>query len=346
MGSSEKIALPPDPTESWWPYILATIVAIISMIRAYMGGKTYKSEKRLEGKVVIVTGANTGIGFEVAKDMASRGAQVVLACRNMALAQAAAAKIVKTCPAAHLDVRELDLASLQSVVDFVQQLPYSNVNILILNAGVVFHPFALTEDGFETHFQVNYLGHFLLTRLLVQTMCVTPGARVISMTSQSHFAADICLHDLNLQINYSARKAYGQSKLALLLMTRYLGLMLQDTNVNFLAVNPGLVRGTKHVSSSPVLRESLMIRLAMQPLMWMFMKSPKQGSQSVIYAALHPELDEIRGAYICDCNVSEPSTLATDKKLAADLFERSLSLVAAKAMAAGLSQVWKTEKNG
>lgn len=325
---------------------MATIVAIISMIRAYMGGKTYKSDKTLQGKVVIVTGANTGIGFEVASDMALRGAQVVMACRNINSAQAAAAKILKICPAALLDVQELDLASLQSVVDFVQKLTHSNVNILILNAGVVFHPFALTEDGFETHFQVNYLGHFLLTRLLVSRMCTTPGARVISMTSQSHFAADICLHDLNLQINYSARRAYGQSKLALLLMTRYLGLMLQDTNVNFLAVNPGLVRGTKHVSSSPVLRESLLIGLAMRPLMWMFMKSPKQGSQSVIYAALDPELEEIRGAYICDCDVSEPSSLATDKKLAADLFERSLSLVAAKAMAAGLSQVWKTENNG
>lgn len=135
---------------------------------------------------------------------------------------------------------------------------YSNVDLLILNAGVVFLPFTLTEDGFESHFQINYLGmvpccmlivqiicifftiylvlagHFLLTRLLVSRMCSTPGARVISMTSQAHFAADICLHDLNLQINYSARRAYGQSKLALLLMTQYLGMMLKGISSKYL----------------------------------------------------------------------------------------------------------------
>lgn len=310
-----------------------------------MSGKSYKSTKDMQGKVVIITGANTGIGFEVASDMAQRGARVVMACRNLVAAHTASKHIKNKFPSALLDVREMDLSSLQSVVDFVQKLPYSNIDVLVLNAGVVFHPFELTEDGFETHFQVNYLGHFLLTRLLVSRMCITPGARVISMTSQAHFASDICLHDLNLQINYSPRRAYGQSKLALLLMTRYLGCMLQDVNVNFLAVNPGLVRGTKHVSSSPVLSESLVIRLAMHPLMWLFMKSPKQGSQSVIYAALDPELDDYRGAYISDCEVKTPSQLATDDKLAADLFERSLSLVAAKAMAAGVSQVWKTEQS-
>lgn len=309
-----------------------------------MGGKTYKSTKDLKGKVVIITGANTGIGFEVACDMAERGARVVLACRNRVAAQAASSRITRKVPNATLDIRDLDLSSLQSVVDFVQKLPYNDVNYLILNAGVVFHPFALTEDEFETHFQVNYLGHFLLTRLLMSKLCTTPGSRVISMTSQSHFAADICLHDLNLQINYSPRRAYGQSKLALLLMTQYLGMMLEGTNVNFVAVNPGLVRGTKHVSSSPVLSESFLLRMAMHPLMWLFMKSPKQGSQSVIYAALDPELDNVRGAYICNCEIAVPAPLAMDKKLAADLFERSLSLVAVKAMAAGVSQVWKTDE--
>lgn len=333
-----------DPMESWWPYIIATIVALITVVRSYIGGKEFKSIKSLQGKVVIITGANSGIGFEVACDMAQRGAQVVMACRNIERARSASKQILKLFPSASIDVRHIDLATLQSVVDFVQNLPYTSINLLILNAGVVFQPFAFTEDGFETHFQVNYLGHFLLTRLLVSRMCSVPDARVISMTSQSHFAADICLHDLNLQINYSARRAYGQSKLALLLMTRYLGLMLKDSNVNFLAVNPGLVRGTKHVSSSPVLNESLLLRLAMKPLMWLFMKTPKQGSQSVLYAALDPQVEKIRGAYICDCSVESPSTLASDDKLAADLFERSLSLVAQKATAAGEPQIWKTEK--
>ena len=195
----------------------------------------------LIGKVAIVTGANSGIGYETAKALAEKGATVVMACRNRDKARAAVENIQRDVPNAQLPIIRLDLADLESVLDFAAQFEsrYDRLDLLINNAGVMIPPYTRTRDGFELQFGANHLGHFALTGLLMDTLLDTPGSRIVNVSSSAHRmgSGTIEFDNLNAEKGYSASGAYSQSKLANLLFTRELNRHFKEIGADAMAVS-------------------------------------------------------------------------------------------------------------
>ncbi len=182
------------------------------------------------GRVAIVTGSNTGIGYGAAAVLAAKGAHTVLAVRNTDKGNAAAARIKSASPNATVTVQQLDLTSLQNVRAAADELraKFDRIDLLINNAGVMYTDKASTKDGFELQFGTNHLGHFALTGLLLDRMLPVDGSRVVTVSSMGHrIRAKIHFDDLNLDRNYNRVVAYGQSKLANLLFTYELARRLQ-----------------------------------------------------------------------------------------------------------------------
>src|SRR6185503_1866206 len=184
------------------------------------------------GRTAVVTGANTGLGYETAAALASKGAHVVLAVRNLDKGKEAAGRIEKRTPGARVSLQELDLTSLESIRAAADQLrsQHDAIDLLINNAGVMFTPPSKTKDGFELQFGTNHLGHFALTGLVLDRLLAVPGSRVVTVSSVGHrFARDIRFDDLQWERGYSRVGAYGQAKLANLMFTYELQRRLQGT---------------------------------------------------------------------------------------------------------------------
>ncbi|OBH08517.1 SDR family NAD(P)-dependent oxidoreductase [Mycobacterium sp. E1747] len=174
------------------------------------------------GRVAVITGANTGLGYQTAAALADHGARVVLAVRNLDKGKDAAARIAAKSPHADVALQELDLTSLDSVRAAADQLKsdYDHIDLLINNAGVMYTPKETTKDGFEMQFGTNHLGHFALTGLLLERLLPVPGSRVVTVSSIGHrILADIHFDDLQWERSYNRVAAYGQAKLANLLFT-------------------------------------------------------------------------------------------------------------------------------
>ena len=196
------------------------------------------------GRVAVVTGANTGIGYHAAAALAQTGAHVVLAVRNLEKGNLALARIVAANPDADVTLQELDLSSLASVRAAAMALreAYPRIDLLINNAGVMWTPKQLTDDGFEMQFGTNHLGHFALTGLLMDNLLPVRGSRVVTVSSTGHrLRAAIHFDDLQWEHSYDRYAAYGQSKLANLLFTYELQRRLADHHKNTIAVaaHPG-----------------------------------------------------------------------------------------------------------
>jgi len=195
------------------------------------------------GRVAIVTGANSGIGFETARVLAEKGATVVMACRNLVKTNPKADEIRGEHPEATVEVMELDLSDLESVRRFADafRAKHSRLDLLINNAGIMVPPYGTTAQGFETQFGVNHLGHFALTGSLLDLIIQTPGSRIVTVSSVAHQFGKIQFSDLNWAKGYKAQSAYGQSKLANLLFTYELQRRLAAAGKDTLAVaaHPG-----------------------------------------------------------------------------------------------------------
>lgn len=230
------------------------------------------------GRVVIVTGGNSGLGFETAKALAAKGATVILACRNLTKAQAALEKIRQAVPQAKAEVMPLDLADLASVRAFAQQFQekYTQLNILVNNAGVMMTPQGETKDGFETQFGSNHLGHFALTGLLMPALRATHRARVVNVSSMMHRFGRMDFDDLHSQRKYDPTRAYGQSKLANLLFTRALNDYFACEGINAVATSahPGWAATNLQAHEA---RAAQMNRY--------FAQSAQAGALPVLYAA-------------------------------------------------------------
>ncbi|MCW2907614.1 MAG: short-chain dehydrogenase/reductase, partial [Actinomycetia bacterium] len=197
-----------------------------------------------QGRVAVVTGANTGIGFETARVLAARGASVVLAVRDIEKGKRAAARIAGTAPGADVMVQPLDLASLDSIRAGAGELRarHPRIDLLVNNAGVMLTPRQTTRDGFELQFGTNHLGHFALTGLLLEQMLPVPGSRVVTVSSLVHrIGARINFGDLQGERSYSRVAAYSQSKLANLMFTYELQRRLSVAGtIISVAAHPGL----------------------------------------------------------------------------------------------------------
>lgn len=241
----------------------------------------------VSGKVAIVTGANAGLGLETTRLLAAKGMTVVMACRNADKAEAARQQLVRAQPGARLDVLPLDLSRLSSVREFAEVFlaSYGRLDVLINNAGVMFPPFALTEDGLELQMASNYFGHFLLTGLLLSRLESTPGARVVSLSSVAHRSGVIHNDDLNSRQRYSRLAAYAQSKLACLMFAFELQRRLDVAGYQTISVaaHPG-------VSNTELSR--YLPPWLMKIVGPVFLQSAQAGAQPSLYAALG---DDIRG---------------------------------------------------
>jgi len=203
-------------------------------------GNTWNKEDigDLTGKLAVVTGANSGIGFETARALALHGAQVVLACRNPQKGEEAVARLRSESSEARVEFLQLDLSSLASVSDFASALNqrFDWLDMLVNNAGVMMPPHGTTEDGFELQFGTNHLGHFALTGRLLPLLRATPGARVVTVSSVVHRQGRMNFDDLQSEKRYSTSRAYTQSKLANLLFTFELQRFFEGEGIDAIAV--------------------------------------------------------------------------------------------------------------
>ncbi|MBO0681495.1 SDR family NAD(P)-dependent oxidoreductase [Mycolicibacterium sp. S2-37] len=241
-----------------------------------------------EDRVAIITGSNTGIGFEAARVLAERGAHVVLAVRDTGKGRAAADRIAAETPGADVTVRELDLTSLDSVRRASDELraEYPRIDLLINNAGVMMTPKGTTKDGFELQFGTNHLGHFALTGQLLDNLLPVEGSRVVTISSGAHRFGRINFDDLQSERSYNRVTAYGQSKLANLLFTYELDRRLTAKGAPTIAVaaHPGgssteLTRNLWPVARRPV------------ELVWGLMaQSAQMGALPTLRAAVDPDV--------------------------------------------------------
>ena len=249
-----------------------------------MPGWAVKDMPDQMGKVTIVTGANRGIGYEVARALAAKGARVILACRSQEKGAAAAQQICEEHPDAVVDLMPLDLADLSSIRRSAGEFTLHNdrLDMLINNAGVRMAPeLRRTADGFEAQFGTNHLGHFALTGLLLEAIKRTPGARVVTVSSVAHRQGRMDFDNLNAERSYSQQSAYGTSKLANLLFTYELQRRFEAAGEDAIAVaaHPGWTNTSFTEHPAP-------IRLFSS----LFAMPPDIGALSTLYAATAPDV--------------------------------------------------------
>ena len=253
----------------------------------------------LSGKVVLITGGNTGLGAETARSMAARGADVIITARTCSRADEVVSSI-KAATGKTIEVGELELDSLVSIREFAEDFlaRHPRLHILINNAGVMACPEGKTRDGFELQFGTNHLGHFLLTCLLAPALIDAAPSRVVNLSSFGHTFAPVCFDDIHFEYrDYDKILSYGQSKTANVLFTVALEKKLADKGVRAFAVHPGLIptdlsrhMNTEEFKSAPRGSE----RTA---------KTVAQGAATTVYAATTPDLEGKGGLYLANCQI-------------------------------------------
>jgi NAD(P)-dependent dehydrogenase (short-subunit alcohol dehydrogenase family) len=298
-----------------------------------MPSTTYDIPSQL-GRVVVITGANSGIGLVTARELARAGAHVIMACRDTTKGESAAATIRAAIPNVKLEVDALDLASLDSVRAFAERYPHDQLDLLINNAGVMASPYRKTADDFELQLGTNHLGHFALTGLLLGKLLTTPQARVVTISSTAHKFGRINLDDLQSERSYQRWRAYGQSKLANLLFTLELDRRLRaahtdtDTDLLSMAAHPGYAATNLQFAATP----SRVEKIGSIVLNRVYAQSAERGAAPTLYAAtaeipggsfVGPDgFQEMRGAP----TVVTPTRRARDLETARRLWEISEEL--------------------
>jgi len=304
-------------------------------------------EKDLSGRIYIVTGANSGSGFATSKQLAEQGSHVVGACRRVEAGKEAFADLGNI--RGSVEIMELDLASLASVRRFAAAFlaKYGRLDGLVNNAGVMHTPEGRTEDGFETQFGINYLGHFLLTELLLEPLKASAPARIVCVSSVAHAGmrgvyGEINFEDLNFNNKeYDAYQAYANSKLANVLHALDLARRLEGTGVLAFSVHPGWIRSNLIASSGGAIGK-FMQNVVMRPFAGILgTMSWFEGAQSTLHCLLDDDVPNHSGEYYSQNSIlypnkenrpggwpmSSPNLLAHDTKLAKKLYHFSLGLV-------------------
>jgi len=277
----------------------------------------------VSGKVCLITGGTSGIGAAVAKILAKHGEKVIIVGRNLEKSIETVNQIKQQTGNQNVDFMLADLSSLSQVrqlaLDFRHIHP--RLDVLVNNAGVTMFRYQETADGFETTFEVNYLSHFLLTNMLLDTLKASSPSRIINVSSAVHIAADIDLEDLNgRKKKYSALNAYARSKLANLLFTYELARLLDGSGVTVNAVHPGLVksnlgRGGRSFSSR------------VWRILNSFGSSPEKGAATIVYLATSPEVENVTGKYFANLKPTRSSEKSYDVYTARKLWEISEKIV-------------------
>jgi NAD(P)-dependent dehydrogenase (short-subunit alcohol dehydrogenase family) len=242
------------------------------------------------GRVALITGANSGIGYESAVALAAKGARVVMAVRSLDKGEKARTDLLKRVPGANVDILPLDLGSLQSVQAFADSFNacYDRLDILMNNAGIMAPPYGKTADGFETQFGTNHLGHFALTGLVLPKLLETPNSRVVNVSSYAYRDGIMNFDDLQSEKRYHAWSAYGQSKLANILFTLELHRKLEAAGADVISVvnHPGFARTNLQKAEYMNIRQRIVSVL----LMPMLLQAAEMGAIYQLYAATMPNV--------------------------------------------------------
>ena len=283
-------------------------------------------ERTLTSSTVLITGATSGLGLEVAKQLAAKGATVILGGRSAERAEAARQQVADVAGGgAEVHTALADLASLSEVRRLAAELNdrFSRLDVLINNAGLDVGERETTVDGFELTFAVNYLAPFLLTGELVELLRAGAPARVLNVASSGYKGGTINFDDLQSERRFSGQKAYNNSKLALVLFTYELARRLAGTGVTVNAVDPGFTRGTGIGRTLPFGYQVVGV------LMWPFMASVQKGADTVVWAASEPSLGEATEQYFKRRRPVSTEAKTRDDELARRLWEVSERLVGA-----------------
>lgn len=294
---------------------------LIKILNKLSNGKCY-SDNVMSGKVVIVTGANSGIGYATALELARRGARVILGCRDDEKGKAAVASIVKVTKNKSVRYIYLDLSSLSSVRKFVDEFKNTEakLDVLVNNAGASGMGKKMTEDGIIRDMQVNHFGPFLLTVLLTPMLIKSAPSRVIIVSSMLHKFGTI--KEINKEGRYGYFKAYCNSKLCNVLFSNELAKRLEGTGVDVNSLHPGQVNTS--------LYKATLLEKLRTLILYTFFKSPEEGAQTSLYLAVSDDCDQVTGRYFADCTESTMSWKAEDRTMAAELWAMSEELVKLK----------------
>ncbi|WP_068773423.1 SDR family oxidoreductase [Paenibacillus sp. FJAT-26967] len=267
----------------------------------------------MKDRIVMITGANSGMGLSTAIELARQGARVIMVCRSRERGERALQEAAQQSGSREIRLMICDLGSLASIRGFAAEFKrsYDRLDVLINNAGVVSIKRELTADGFEMMLGVNHLGHFLLTNLLLGHLERSTQGRVIVLSSGAHKIGRIHWEDPTLSRGFSVWKGYAQSKLANLLFMTELAQRLKHTNITVNSVHPGAVSTGLGVNRNTGFGKS--IHALLRP----FFQTPAEGASTAIYLAASDEVLRTTGQYYYKKKVSPVSAAARDRQLAA-----------------------------
>jgi NAD(P)-dependent dehydrogenase (short-subunit alcohol dehydrogenase family) len=268
-------------------------------------------------KTVLITGGNSGIGKATAIEIAKSGATVVIGCRDKKRGEAAVEEIKKASSNAKVEMLQLDLSSMQSVRNAAEEFKkkHNRLDVLINNAAVFLRNREVTEDGLEKTFETNYLSHFLLTHLLLDTLKASAPSRIINVASK-HTGIKINFDDLQTEKNYSFMKAVGPTKLGMILFSRELSKKLEGTGVTVNSLHPGLAK-------SNILQQ---VPGFVKFLFTMMSTSAEKCAETSVYLATSPEVEKVSGKYFEKKKEVKPGANATNEADAKRLWEVSMKL--------------------
>ncbi|XP_072381025.1 retinol dehydrogenase 11-like [Diabrotica undecimpunctata] len=301
-------------------YIIFALVIFNVIFKVYVKFNTMSCKNKvcLVGKTVIVTGSNTGIGYETALECAKRGARVIIACRDHRKGTVAVQNIKTLTQNQNIVLKIVDLASLTSVKNFATNILQTEekLDILINNAGTLMLGDQLTEDGFQLEMQINYFGPVLLTLMLVNLLKKSTASRIINVASEAAKYARLDVKNLNGKPNYPT------AKLCNILFTQELAKRLNEFNISVFALHPGMIATdiiTRHLS--PVVYSGV------APLSKFLFKTPEEGAQTTIYVATEPGIEYLTGGFFSECHYQEHYKTARDPELARQLWDETIKLL-------------------
>jgi NAD(P)-dependent dehydrogenase (short-subunit alcohol dehydrogenase family) len=283
----------------------------------------------MDGKVVVMTGATSGIGEVAAVELARRGARVVFIARDRSRAEAVLREIRAANPGIAHRAHYADLSSIDETRRAAAEVATTEprVDVLINNAGALFNRRQLSPDGLEMTFAVNHMAYFVLTEALRDVLLASAPARIVSTASGAHRGARLDFDDLQSERSYAGFDVYGRSKLCNILFTRELAHRLEGTGVTANCLHPGFV-ATRFGDRSGGLLQALM------PIAKLGAISPKKGAETILYLASSPDVAETSGLYFYRCKPETPSDEAQEDAAAARLWAESERLEAAAPVAA------------
>ena len=287
------------------------------------------TENRLQEKICLVTGSTSGIGKVTARELANRGATVVLVSRSRAKGEATQAEIKQATGNQHVELLVADLSVLEDVRRLAAEFQHTHghLHLLVNNAGGAYPTRTLTSEGFEATLTVNYLAPFLLTELLLDTLKASAPARVVNVSSAQHATVSIEFDNLQGEKTYANLRNYSQAKLALLLWTYELARRLEGTGVTVNALHPGVTATNFPAGMSGAAAWAMKLS---KP----FLLTVEQGAQTTLYLATSPQVEGVTGKYFVKSQEKQSSSRSYDQTVGSRLWEVTEQLVARAAQQA------------